>query len=260
MKHLNKNNNNRYIITAVTTIFTLTIMTAASIRAAATPAIATTTTTTTTATTTLPEEAEMIELSPEPVYRERQITVSQTPINQTHILFTDSGSGTLILPNTTEAINVTSIDNVIVSTIDGTAVGKEVFTTMDGNESATANLFGITRFNMQEGTGKAIVISLLQTNSTGRLAPLDGMILAGHVQFQPDGSAMGTLWEWQSGIPLPTPITTTPPLEPPLMDTTTPTDNATTTAANNTNATAPTPEEEEPQTTPTIPAPNPLFE
>jgi hypothetical protein len=268
--HLN-NKNNRYVITAAATIFfTLAIMTTASIMmATATPAAATTATTTTTGTTTSPEEAEMIELSPEPVYRERQITVSQTPINQTHILLTDSGNGMLTLPNTTEAINATSIDNVIVSTIDGTAVGEEVFTTVDGSESATAKLFGIARFNMQEGTGKAIVISLLQTNSTGRLAPLDGMIWAGHVEFQPDGSALATLWEWQSGIPLPAPITTTPPLEPPLMDTTTPTDNAAAaTTADNTNATAPTPEEEEggeeqqrQQTTPTIPpAPNPLFE
>jgi hypothetical protein len=270
MHNLNNKSNNRYVLTtaAIATILTLAIMTTASIMMATAPAAATTTTTTT-GTTTSPEEAEMIELSPEPVYRERQITVSQTPINQTHNLLTDSGNGTLTLPNTTEAINVTSIDNVIVSTIDGTAVGEEVFTTVDGSENATAKLFGIARFNMQEGTGKAIVISLLQTNSTGRLASLDGMILAGHVQFQPDGSALATLWEWQSGIPLPAPITTTPPLEPPLMDTTTLTDNAaTTTAADNTNATAPTPEEEEgeeeqqrQQTTPTIPpAPNPLFE
>src|SRR3712207_6663192 len=107
--HNNKNNNRYVLTTAVATILTLAIMTTASIMAAATPAAATTATTTTTGTTPSPEEAEMIELSPEPVYREQQITVSQTPINQTHILFTDSGGGTLILPNSTEAINVTKI-------------------------------------------------------------------------------------------------------------------------------------------------------
>ena len=29
------------------------------------------------------------------------------------------------------------------------------------------------------------------------------MILAGHIEFFPDGSAESTMWEWQSGIPLP---------------------------------------------------------
>ncbi len=158
------------------------------------PAIATTTTTTTTTTT-----------SPEPVLRERQISLSQTPINQTHILFTDSGNGTITLPNTTETINFTGTDSVIVSTVDGTAVGKEVFTTVDGSETVNGTVFGIARFNMEEGTGRSIIILLLlQTNSTGRLAPVDGMILAGHIEFFPDGSAESTMWEWQSGRSLQT--------------------------------------------------------
>ncbi|HEX2231519.1 MAG TPA: hypothetical protein VHG34_04950, partial [Nitrososphaeraceae archaeon] len=131
-KHLNKKNNNRYIIrtTAVATIFTLAIMIAAaasSMMATPTSAAATTTTeeATTTTTTTPPEG---LELSPQPVLRERQITISQTPINQTHVLFTDSGNGTITLPNTTEAINFTGTDSVLVSIVEGTAVGKEVFT------------------------------------------------------------------------------------------------------------------------------------
>jgi hypothetical protein len=208
------------------TIFTLAIITASII---ATPAAATTMTTTTTS-----PEAAGLELSPQPVLRERQITISQTPINLTHILFTDSGNGTITLPNTTEAINFTGTDSVVVSTVDGTAVGKEVFTTLDGSEVVNGTVFAMARFNMEEGTGRAIVTLLLQTNSTGRLAPVDGMILAGHIEFFPDGSAESTMWEWQSGIPLPTAITTTPPLEelPPLMDdTTTTTTNATTSSS-----------------------------
>ncbi|MDQ3853758.1 MAG: hypothetical protein M3251_06460 [Thermoproteota archaeon] len=66
----------------------------------------------------------------------------------------------------------------------------------------------IARFNMEEGTGRGIVIALVHTNSTGRLAPLDGMIWAGHVQFHPDESSSVTYWEWQSGVPLPLPTTT----------------------------------------------------
>ena len=213
------------------TIFTLAIITASII---ATPAAATTMTTTTTS-----PEAAGLELSPQPVLRERQITISQTPINQTHILFTDSGNGTITLPNTTEAINFTGTDSIVVSTVDGTAVGKEVFTTLDGSEVVNGTVFAMARFNMEEGTGKAMVTLLLQTNSTGRLAPVNGMILAGHIEFYPDGSAESTMWEWQSGIPLPTATTTTPPLEelPPLMDDTTTTTTDATTTTSGTNAT-----------------------
>ncbi len=200
MMNLLKNKNNRYVITAAT-IFTLSIMTASIM---ATPAAATTTTNMTTTTTTSQETAAGLELSPQPVLRERQITVSQTPINQTHILFTDAGNVTITLPNTTEAINFTGIDNVAVSIVDGTAAGKEVFTTLDGSETVNGKVYAMARFNMEEGTGKGIVILLLQTNSTGRLAPLNGMILAGHIEFYPDGSAESTMREWQSGVPLPT--------------------------------------------------------
>jgi hypothetical protein len=224
---------------AAATIFTLAIMATAPLAVA---------TTTTTATTTSPETG--FELSPQPVLRERQITISQTPINQTHILFTDSGNGTITLPNTTEAINFTGTDSVVVSIVDGTAVGKEVFTTLDGSESVNGTVFAIARFNMEEGTGRAIVTLLLDTNSTGRLAPVDGMILAGHIEFFPDGSAESTMWEWESGVPLPTGTTTnatTPTEEPSPLTATTTTTNATT-AADDTNAAA------------TAPPPNLLFE
>jgi hypothetical protein len=63
--------------------------------------------------------------------------------------------------------------------VDDTGVGEEVISTVDGTESAIQKFFGIARFNMEDGTGKAIVIALVHTNSTGRLAPLDGMILVG---------------------------------------------------------------------------------
>jgi hypothetical protein len=233
MKHINKNSNNKYFTAApVLVAVIIIIITAVSpfliASNMATPAAAAATTTTTgnATTTTITPSSRGIELSPEPVLRERQISLSQTPINQTHILFTDSGNGTITLPNTTEAINFTGTDSVIVS-MDGTAAGKEVFTTLDGSETVNGTVYGIARFNMEEGTGRAIAILLLNTNSTGRLAPVDGMILAGHVEFYPDGSAESTMWEWQSGVPLPTATQ-----EPPLMNTTT------TNTTDDTNATA----------------------
>jgi hypothetical protein len=56
------------------------------------------------------------------------------------------------------------------------------------------------------------------------------MILAGHIEFYPDGSAESTMWEWQSGVPLPTATQA-----PPLMNTTT------TNATDDINATAAAP-------------------
>jgi hypothetical protein len=203
MKHLDKKNNSYFMSSAVATLITLATMAVSSMGA---PAAATSTTEATTA-----ASSSGIELSPDPVYQERQIAGSETPINQTHIQFTVSGNGTITLPNATgETINTTSTGSLIAS-LDGTAAGKEVISTEDGSESATATFYGIARFNMEEedDTGRGIIIALVHTNSTGQLAPLDGMILAGQIEFLPDQTGLLTLWEWQSGVPLPTTAATT---------------------------------------------------
>jgi hypothetical protein len=226
--------NNSYVITAAT-IFTLAIMAASSMAVA--PALAT---------TTVPASSSGIELSPEPVYQERQIRESRTAINETHFQVAISGNGTLTLPNTTDTISTTSTGSVL-SALDGTATGKEVITTEDGSESATATTYGIARLEARRG----IMIALFDTNSTGILAPLDGMILAGQIEYPPEEThSIITLWEWQSRIPLPT--TTTPEELPPLTDTTT-TTNATTADTNGAPATDG--EQQQQQTTPIIPAP-----
>ena len=141
-----------------------------------------------------------IELSPELVYQERFKEESQTLINETHFRLTYSGNGTLTLPNSTEILRTTSTGSGIVS-IMSTFAGKEILTTEDGSENATAISFEIARSNKEQGIGKGISIAIIHTNSTGRLAPLDGMILIGQEEFQPDGRVLLTYWEWQSGIP-----------------------------------------------------------
>jgi hypothetical protein len=177
--------NNSYIIAAsVATIFTLAIIGASTMVAAPVAAI----TATTTGNTTM--SSSQIELSQQPVYQDQVRQVSETPINQTHVLSTVSGNGTLTLPNTTEPIRTTSRGNLIVS-LEGTAptaAGEQIVMTENGNESATATLYEIARFNMQDGTGKGIAIAVVHTNSTGILAPLNGMILAGQEEFHADGS------------------------------------------------------------------------
>jgi hypothetical protein len=156
--------------------------------------------TTTDNTTTISAPSSEIELSPQLVYKERVGTVSQIPINQTHTQLIISGNGTLTLPNGTETINTTSTGSIIVSQ-DGTGVGKEMLSTEDGTENATGTFYEIARFNMENGTGRGIIIALVHTNSTGKLAPLDGMILAGQQEFTPEPTSSVTLWEWQSGVP-----------------------------------------------------------
>jgi hypothetical protein len=73
------------------------------------------------------------------------------------------------------------------------------------------------RFNMQDGSGKGIAIAVFHTNSTSKLAPLDGMIIAGIDELYPDGTGLVTLWEWQSGIP----YVKMPPLQESPTNTTT---------------------------------------
>jgi hypothetical protein len=175
----------------------------------------TTTTTTTgtgTAASTMPASSSSgLELSLQPIYQEVSRQVGENLINDTHVETTFVANGTLTLPNTTEAISTTSTGGILISFMEGTAIGEQVITTEDDSESATAKFFGIARFDMeQEGTGRGIVIAVVQTNSTGVLAPLDGMILVGQGEFSPEGTSTTTLWEWQgSGVPLPTATTAT---------------------------------------------------
>ena len=187
----NKERNNTKGTVAATSIFTLAIIMAVS-NMAVTPALAT---------TTLLSSQSGIELSSQPVYQTQEKLVSQSPINQTHAEFVVSANGTLNLPNGTETIRTTSTKSGIVSMMDGTFAGKEILTTEDGSENATATIYEIIRFNMEAGNGTGIAIALFHTNSTELLAPLDGMILTGRGELYTDETGLHSLWKWQSGIP-----------------------------------------------------------
>jgi hypothetical protein len=150
--------------------------------------------------TTTTSSPPRIELSPQPVYQEEVTDLSETLINQTHAELILSGNGTLTLPNGSETIRTNSTGSGIVS-IMGTFAGKEILTTEDGSENATATFYEIAQFSKEERIGKGIAIAIFHTNSTGKLAPLDGMIMAGQEEIQPDGTGLITLWQLQSGIP-----------------------------------------------------------
>ena len=248
MKVLNNSNNNRkipllhntYLATAAATIFTLVMIFAS----ATTLVSASTAGNTTTATTT----SSGIELSPQPVYQRQPSTSGVTPINQTHIGSTFFANGTLILPNTTETINTTSNGSSLTSLTTQSAIGTETIMTEDG-ETVIATFYEILEFPPGAGGANGISIAVLHTNSTGRLAPLNGTIVVGTDYLYPISEGFGTYWEW---IPLPPSLLSTTMEESPPspMNTTTTTDATTAADTNVTTAT----EEEQQQTTPTIPS------
>jgi hypothetical protein len=153
-----------------------------------------------------------IKLSPQPIYQESVPPGSVTPINQTHIAATHTGNGTLTLPNSNQTISTTGNGTAIVSLATPSAIAKTTIRAPNG-ETATLTFYEIIQFsNPAEaplGGGKGIKIIIFHTNSTGMLAPLDGVIAAGINDIQPNGESELTAWRWESGIPLSTNTTAT---------------------------------------------------
>ena len=249
-KKKNNNNNDYYShpIAAVS-IFTLAVIIAVSSVVASPIAATTTTPTTTSNNTSITPSSSGIKLSPQPIFEERSPPGTETPINQTHGMLTFSGNGTLTLPNSTQTINTTSNGTAIISFATLSGYGRETIRAANG-ESATASLFEIVQFNnpatAPQGGGKGIIIAVFQANSTGVLAPLNGMIAAGIDDMTPNGESHTTLWRWESGIPLPAGNNTTGTEQGPsssLMNNTTTTNATTTTSGTNATTAATTREE-----------------
>jgi hypothetical protein len=205
MTHLN--NNNYPIATLATiSILSIAIMVNASITTTMTitiPAAATPTTASNIAATTTSSAPSGIKLSAQPIYQERAPPGSVSPINQTHISATHSGNGTLTLPNSTQTINTTSNGTAIVSFATSSAYAKSTIRAANG-ETATATIYEIVQFSNPSaaplGGGKGIVTVIFHTNSTGMLAPLNGVVAAGIDNISPNGESDTTLWRWESGI------------------------------------------------------------
>ncbi|MFL6495884.1 MAG: hypothetical protein ACJ703_05595 [Nitrososphaera sp.] len=211
-KNKDNNNNNSNRLTATTTISVLTL--AIIIMMVAPTSIDTpvaaqqvTTTraaggnTTTASSSTSPSGIDLS--SSQPVYQERSPPGGLIPINETHGILTFSGNGTITLPNSTQAINTTSNGTGIISFATTSGYAKETIRAENG-ETVTATTYEIVRFNnpaaAPQGGGKGIVTAVFQTNSTGTLAPLNGMILAGIDNLSSSGESHVTLWRWESGI------------------------------------------------------------
>lgn len=165
---------------------------------AAAPAV---TTTTTIVNNTTDTTSSGIELSQQPVLQERTRAVSETQINYAHVSITYTGNGTLTLPNNNIApiANFTSNGSALVSFLIQSAQGTETIRTENG-ETATITFYEIVKFSPATREAKGIIIAEVQTNPTGTLASLNGMILAGIDDIQLNGESNVTLWEWESGI------------------------------------------------------------
>lgn len=172
-------------------------LTAVEAQTAAVPA----TTATTIGNNTTDTTSSGIELSQQPVLQERTRAISETPINYAHVSITYTGNGTLTLPNNNIATiaNFTINGSALVSFVTQSAQGTETIRTGDG-ETATITFYEIVKFNPATREGKGIIIAEVDTNPTGTLASLNGMILAGIDDIQSNGESSVTLWEWESRI------------------------------------------------------------
>jgi hypothetical protein len=203
--HLNKKNN-RYVITAAATIFTLAIMTA-SIMATAPAAAITATTTTATS-----PEAGMMELSAQPIWDEQVTSTGVTPINETHSIVAFIGNGTMTVPDTGETVNMMNNGTAIISPVPEyadtlSAYGRENVFSEDDDDTSAITFYEIVRYDPATFEGKGLVIAVFDNSATGSLAPFNGMMVVGtHEEDPTTQTATIRLWEWESGIPIPSAI------------------------------------------------------
>jgi hypothetical protein len=83
-------------------------------------------------------------------------------------------------------------------------IAQELLTTAeddDASENASATIYEITRHDVNARTEKGVVTAVFETNSTGQLAYLDGMIAVGQADVDEAGNTDITLWEFETGIP-----------------------------------------------------------
>ena len=154
----------------------------------------------TTTTMTMNASSSGIQLSPQPVLQERTTTTSQIPINQTHISATFTGNGTLTVPNTTDTINFTTNGTALISLMTHSTQAKATIVTEQG-ETATATFYEILKIDpATAGDGRGLTMAVINTDSTGTLAPLNGTIVAGISDLRSNEENTVTLWEWESGI------------------------------------------------------------
>lgn len=108
-----------------------------------------------------------------------------------------AGNTMIMLPNSTETVMANTTGNVTIyfSQAGGFLNGLAHLTTKDGSENATIAVTEL--FTSENSPGRGV--AYFSTNSTDKLAPLDGKIALTWDENQPDGSTIVSFYEWQSG-------------------------------------------------------------
>jgi hypothetical protein len=145
--------------------------------------------------------AESIPVADAPFYSEHITVTGQNPINANQVQVSLLGSGNLTVPNSTETIQVNSTGSALVSFETTSVIAQEFLTAADRSENASATIYEITRHDVKTRTEKGVVTVIFETNSTGQLAFLDGMIAVGQADVDAAGNTTITLWEFQTGVP-----------------------------------------------------------
>jgi hypothetical protein len=149
-------------------------------------------------------------LSAQPVWDEQATSTSVTSINETHRVATFIGNGTMTVPDTGETINMTNNGTAFISFVPGynetvSAYGREYVFSEDDNDTTAITFNEIIRYNPETFEGSGLVIAVFDNNATGSLAPFNGMMVVGTHEEDPSTQAATIrLWEWESGIPIPT--------------------------------------------------------
>ncbi|HEX6283059.1 MAG TPA: hypothetical protein VFZ67_12605 [Nitrososphaera sp.] len=180
-------------------------------------------------TTTTTTSSSGLELLAQPVWDEQVTSTGVTPINETHSIGTFIGNGTMTVPDTGETVSMTNNGTAIISPVPGyadtvSASGREyVFSEEDDDDISAITFHEIIRYNPETFEGNGLVIAVFDNNATGSLAPFNGMMVVGtHEEDPATQTATIRLWEWESGIPIPPPVTTMEESPPSLtMNTTT---------------------------------------
>jgi hypothetical protein len=136
-----------------------------------------------------------------PFYREEFTVTGRHLINSTHVEVSLSGNGNLTLPNNTQTITVNSTGTALVNFDTTSVIAQQYLTSEDGSENASATIYEITRHDVNARTERGVVIARFETNSTGQLAFLDGIIGVGQADVDAAGNTDITLWEFETGIP-----------------------------------------------------------
>ena len=104
------------------------------------------------------------------------------------------GSGEIRLPNSTGPLAFTSTGAELADSATTAVVSNATLTLQSGGESAQVSMFQIAHYRSDDGVQRKAVVAIFDTNSTGQLAPLDGMIAIGESELTEVGDVHTTLW------------------------------------------------------------------